>query len=648
MTRPPPGPRATAPCPPAASDEAADLIGPDDLGEVFHTLERLADGDPEARAPEGASTPFATRLHGAVNRVAEHLSELVQDAHEFAMGLTEHFDVLQRVARGDLSARIENGSPVEILQYLRRFTNETIEALELEIGARRTAEQGLARLAVAVEQAAEGILITDRSALCQYVNPSFETITGLATRDLAGKSVWPLLRQYELLGSSPPPWRELRAGRVWSGQFTTRRKDGSAYQASCTISPVRDAEGRITNYVTAVRDVTAERDLERRLNQSQRLEAIGTLAGGIAHEFNNLLTVIIGFTEMSLATTGEGGETGRNLVRVLEAGERARNLVRQILTFSRNDEEDDDRAGPAELVPVLRETLELLRASLPASIRIVDTLDGGELVVTADAAQVQQVLMNLGTNAAHAMRETGGELHVALAELTLREGEPPPVHELSPGTYAALTVRDSGCGMAREVRERVFEPFFTTKPVGQGTGLGLAVVHGIVRSCGGGIALTSEPGQGTSFQIYLPLTKRQAATREAAAPRQLPPGLPHGGEHVLVVDDERPIVELLKAQLTRLGYTVDTCLGSREALVLLRADPSRFDLVLTDQTMPDLTGIALAREVRSLRPDLPVLLCTGHSDESTPDGAAAVGIREILFKPLTFRELADAVRRALD
>ncbi|MDY6837395.1 MAG: PAS domain S-box protein [Thermodesulfobacteriota bacterium] len=388
-----------------------------------------------------------------------------------------------------------------------------------------------------------------------------------------------------------------------------------------------------------VRDITPQKRLEDQLRQAQKMEAIGTLAGGIAHDFNNVLAAIIGYTEMSLDDAPEGSMLQASLREVLKAGGRARDLVQQILTFSRQSEQE---LRPLQLRPVLKEALKLLRASLPTTIEIRQDIQS-ESAVMGDPTQMHQVLMNLCTNAGHAMQRGGGVLTVSLSDVELDANFAAEHHDVSPGPYLRLSVSDTGHGMNASTMERIFEPYFTTKEKEAGTGLGLAVVHGIVQSQGGTITVESEPGQGTTFQVYLPVIPR--ADDQGI---ESPADLPTGREHILFIEDEEALSKLGKQLLERLGYSVVASTSGSEALEAFSAGPDRFDLVITDMTMPGMTGEKLALEMMKIRPDIPVILCTGFSPAMTEKKAKALGIRAFLMKPLHKEDIARTVRQVLD
>ncbi len=383
--------------------------------------------------------------------------------------------------------------------------------------------------------------------------------------------------------------------------------------------------------------------IEVQMRQAQKMEAIGTLAGGIAHDFNNILGIILGYAEITLLSTPPATSVHNNLQQVVKASRRAKDLVKQILTFSRQGEQE---RKPLPVNPIVKETLKLLRAVLPTSIEIrqsIEEPERGAFVVMADSTQIHQVLMNLCTNASYAMREKGGILEVRLCEVDFSRFDIARPADLNPGSYVRLSVGDTGPGMEQAVLERIFDPYFTTKGPGEGTGLGLAVVHGVVRSHGGAITACSQPGKGTEFHVYLPRMESKAAAEETES---LP--LPGGGETILFVDDEMMLAYVGTKILKSLGYEVVTRMGSIEALDVFRAQPHKFDLVITDMTMPEMSGLELAEEFLRIRPGMPIILCTGFSAVATPEKVKAAGIRGLLMKPLTMNEVAKKVREVLD
>jgi signal transduction histidine kinase/ActR/RegA family two-component response regulator len=391
--------------------------------------------------------------------------------------------------------------------------------------------------------------------------------------------------------------------------------------------------------VERIKKEREHRQISKKLRQSQKMEAIGTLAGGIAHDFNNILSAILGYTELAQLKLDDDNDIQKDLHQVIVAGNRAKDLVAQILTFSRQTEQ---ALQPVQIKIIIKETLKLLRASLPTTIEIKHKINSNAYVF-ADATRVHQVILNLCTNAAHAMRENGGILEIALESLEL-DAEFTNRHPgLQPGYHVRLTVSDDGCGIAPDIMERIFDPFFTTKEKGDGTGMGLSVVHGIVKSHGGIINAYSVPGKGTSFHVFLPAIERRVAIETRAVKE-----LPMGTERILLVDDEEPLCALGKAILETQGYRVTATRTSSAALSIFQKNPHQFDLIVTDLTMPKLTGDRLAIEALKIRSDIPIILCTGFSATVDEDRAKAIGIRAFVQKPILRRQICTTVRQVLD
>jgi len=516
----------------------------------------------------------------------------------------------------------------------------------LDITARKQAEQTLRaseeRFRLLVESSNELVVEVNNDGTVLYASPNHEVITGRGIAELVGRSVFEHVHPDDL----PGVLQRFRS-RDASGIFRNRFKDGSWHWLEASGRAYRLASGEERGVIVS-RDVTeriraedTRKRLEDQLRQAQKLEALGTLAGGIAHDFNNILTAIIAFTDLARLEIDRPSEVLAHLAEVRLAGDRARDLVKQILAFSRKQKHERQ---VIRLQPVVREALKLLRSTLPATIEIESRVDEAAPSVLADPSQVHQVLMNLGTNAAHAMRERPGRLEVVLGVCAVDGALVERVPELTPGEYARVTVTDTGCGIAPETLKRIFEPFFTTKAPGEGTGLGLAVCHGIMRDHDGAIAARSRVGEGTVFELYFPAREEEAPAARAPA-RDMPLGR---GERLLVIDDESAICTSLKSILGRIGYVVTTSSDPVAAVELFRADPQAFDLVLTDLTMPRLTGIDVARAVLEARPDLPVLMASGFSASWTPEAVRALGIVDLVSKPMSLPVLATAVRAALD
>jgi PAS domain S-box-containing protein len=427
-------------------------------------------------------------------------------------------------------------------------------------------------------------------------------------------------------------------------EFTLYRKDGSPAYAEITTHPVNIKGEKlvlgVARDITERKKVEQERvNLEARLRQAQKMEAVGTLAGGIAHDFNNILSAVFGFTEIALNDVQVGSPLYKNLKEVLKAGERAKSLVRQILTFSRQTEHEQK---PVQVRIITREALKLLRASLPTTIEIRTEIRS-DAAVFADSTQLHQVVMNLCTNASHAMQEKGGILEVRLVEVEIDPEHTAFQFDLAPGSYLELTVSDTGHGMSAEVLNRIFDPFFTTKEKGEGTGMGLSVVHGIIKSHSGEISVYSEPGKGSTFKVYLPIIEQEVISESDTAQP-----LPAGSERILFIDDEKTLVDIGKQILEHLGYDVEVRTSSYEALELFKVKSDKFDLVITDMTMPGMTGEQLTKEILKIRPGIPIILCTGYSKKITEEKAKRIGIKSFAMKPVVAHELAMTVRKVLD
>ncbi len=416
-------------------------------------------------------------------------------------------------------------------------------------------------------------------------------------------------------------------------------KGGATIYLDISASPYRDGSGEIIGGVESIRDITDRKGLEAQVQQGQKMEAMGTLAGGIAHDFNNILAAIMGFNEMALQDTPEDNPIHRMLKHVAKGAERARDLVQQILTFSRKA---DQHKAPMLLQPVIKEVLKLMRATIPATIAVKSNIAPECGLVLADPTLIHQLVMNLCTNSYHAMRETGGQLSITLRPLTVGRELAESIVDLQEGPSVQITVSDTGHGMEQATLKRIFEPYYTTKAQGEGTGLGLAVVHGIVTGLGGAITVASEVGGGTSFDVYLP----QAGEGELC---EVPgnSGALEGQGHILLVDDEEEIISFGKEMLSRLGYQVTSFNSSREALEAFRQSPNEFELIITDQTMPELTGLDLAQRIMAIRPEMAILLISGYSVQVDAESCRAMGLSGYLKKPFNGYEMGEAVRKIL-
>ena len=521
-----------------------------------------------------------------------------------------------------------------------------VEGIARDISERRHSEEQIHLLSEAIDQSPVGVLITGADNRILFANSRLLAMSGREATELIGRE--PAV----LLSSSNPPdlvaemWSDLGAGRPWQGDFLCQRANGEPYNVRASIAPVFGKDGRVKNFLAIHEDVTqARKELDRRrvleaqLYQAQKMETIGTLAGGIAHDFNNILTGILGFTEIAGLPLPEGHPAIDDLDEVRKAGLRAKDLVAQILTFAR---QKGAEPAPLQLSETVAEALRLVRASAPATIEIERDLQPGQ--TRADATAIHQIVLNLCTNAVHAMRGAGGKLTVRIATVVFDDSQAGTSPELKPGAYLCLSIRDTGHGMDAATLNRLFEPFFTTKKIGEGTGLGLALVRGIVNAHKGALRVSSTPGIGTTFEILLPVCNEAEPKSDSAA---VP--LPGRGERVAVIDDEESVATFVGARLEQLSYRATVFSDSREALAALRASPARFDLVVTDLAMPHLNGLDLMRSLRTAGVQVPAVVMSGMSNHGvTEDVVGALGRLALLPKPFNGDDLARAVRQALD
>ncbi|MEN6375608.1 MAG: PAS domain S-box protein [Smithella sp.] len=467
------------------------------------------------------------------------------------------------------------------------------------------------------------------------VNDSFLRMLGYAREELIGHtvaelSVWPDIIHRKKLTRKLVDEGFLRDEIVY---YQTKEFEIRKLLVSAEIIILKGKK-----FVLAIfYDITEQEKLESQLRQSQRMESIGTLAGGIAHDFNNILGAVMGYTEMALGKPNVDDHLRRYLQQIFKASERARDLVKQILVFSRKG---DEKLMPLRVSPIIKEVLKLLRATLPSTIKISQNIYSDPDIVLADPTQIHQIMMNLCTNAAYAMPEKKGDIKVSLVSEKI---ESDISSGLDSGMYLKLTVSDTGIGMDSKTMGRIFDPFFTTKKPGEGTGLGLSVVYGIVKSYGGTITVQSEVGKGTEFCVYLPLFMKAEDHEE-----KLEESMSGGKERILFVDDEETLVELGENVLASLGYDVVGKKNSLEALELFSACPEEFDLVVTDMTMPNMTGIDLAQKILRIKPGMPIILCTGFSETITQESIDSVGVRDLIMKPFKRHQIAESIRRTLD
>ncbi|MBW2346461.1 MAG: PAS domain S-box protein [Deltaproteobacteria bacterium] len=605
---------------------ASSMVGTRKAGEVFYGRPRpvmgnlVLDGAPESR--------IAEHYDGAYRR-----SALLPGAFE-GEGFFPHFG--------------EKGKWVFFTAApIKNAQGETVGAVETlqDITARKEAETALEKSEAfhrgLMETLEDMVFRIDLNGRFSYLNPAFERLTGHRARDWVGRPFLELVAPESAALVREQFRRGITGESLATEEVCLLDHRGEKIPVEINVVNLKDEQGRTAGRLGVARDlrdrIRAREErarLERRLRQSEKMEAIGTLAGGIAHDFNNILYAVIGYTELSMDEVGEGHPAWCFLEEVLRAAQRAKDLVGQILTFSR---QGPDERRPVRVDTVVREAMGLLRASIPSTIEIRQEIET-EALVTADPVRLHQVVVNLCTNAAQAMEEKGGTLTVRLEE----KPEVPSRLGPAPGPYLLLTVEDTGPGMPEKVLDRVFEPFFTTKDRGKGTGMGLSVVHGIVEGYGGTVTAQSEPGKGAVFRVYLPATGSGAETGDSDDVKcPVPMGR---GERILFVDDEEALVALGQRMIESLGYRVTTRVSSLEALELFRASPSRFDAVVTDLTMPHMKGDELAREITRIRRDIPVILCTGFGAEAA---GPSKGIRAVVNKPILRKDLAQTLAEIL-
>ena len=528
---------------------------------------------------------------------------------------------------------LENGKVVKVVTVIRDMTQR--KQTEAELKASEDKYRTL------VESSSDAILMLDKNRNIVSCNGAFLDLFGYEHNEVEGKSVriiHPSDESFHSFGTLAYP--VITAAGSFRTDWEFKSKKDRIIPVETVTSAIRAPNGAITGYVAILRDTTEKEQLQKQLRQAQKMEAIGTLAGGIAHDFNNILSAIIGYAELSMMDIPEASEAKHNLEEVRNATRRARDLVKQILSFSHQTEQEKK---PVQIKPVVKEATKLLRASLPTTIEISQHISPDAGIIVADPTQIHQLMMNLCTNAAHAMEEKGGTLAISLANVDVDSATAALHIGLESRPYLKLTVSDTGDGMTSDVMERIFEPYFSTREKGEGTGMGLAVVHGIVKSHGGTITVDSKLGQGSTFNVYIPQIEKE----ESPEP-ELIEVIPPGSERILFVDDEDTLVTLGKKILEKLGYTVTTRTSSIEALELFRAQPDGFDFVITDMTMPNMTGDRLAKELLEIRNDIPILLCTGYSERISKEKANQIGICDFVMKPLEMGNLARTIRNVLD
>ncbi len=562
---------------------------------------------------------------------------------------------------------LDSGAPVTLEETRAGRTYETrkfpvpltdgrtgIAADVRDVTAARAAAAEMARLAAAVDQLSESVMITEPDGSIVYANPTFERISGYTRAEVMGKNprIWKSGRQDARFYAGL--WTTLKEGRTWRGRFINRRKDGSLFHEDAILSPLRNADGRLMGYAAVKRDVTDAVYRERAQRQGQKLEALGTLAAGIAHDFNNVLQNIMTMAESSLADVPEENPARADLGAILQACGRAGGLIRQIRAFTRAEE--DDKLQAIDAGPVVSEAMRLIRGAVPPSVTLHADLAQTPCRIVADPVQLHQVVMNLGTNACQSVQpgqratvtvSLGLEQLDSVGAANVREAAAGgTASAIVPGHFVVLRVEDTGAGISPEILDRIYDPYFSTKPGISNTGLGLAVVHGIVRSHNAAITVQSKPGAGSVFSVYFAAVDEEAEAAQTA--HLVSEAAPVGSEALMYVDDEPGICKASHRSLERLGYRVAAYTSPVQALERLRAEPGTIDVLVTDMAMPEMTGLELFTHARAAQPQMRAIICTGFSDQAGTDAALAAGISEVLSKPITVREIGHAVRRVLD
>lgn len=518
---------------------------------------------------------------------------------------------------------------------------DSISGMILDITERKQAVEERIRLATAVDQAAESVIISDKRGNIQYVNPAFERLSGFTKNDIVGRNFRVLKSDAHDEDFYREMYRTISSGEGWAGQISNRMKDGSLRQFETTISPIRDDSGAIVNFVSVNRDVTQEEALEAQLLQAQKMEAVGTLAGGIAHDFNNLLQVIQGYSEVLLHGVNDDSSHQEALQKIHRSAKRGAELTEQLLTFSRKVQSE---RRPLDLNQEVEQVKNLLERTIPKMIEIELHLDETPAIVSADPVQVEQALMNLAVNAMDAMPE-GGKITIETTRAILDEVFCKTHLGARPGEYVLLTISDTGHGMNKEILEHVFEPFYTTKEVGKGTGLGLAMVYGIVKTHEGYILCYSEVDSGTTFKIYLPALVQSGHWSEAGEGEDRPKG---GDETIMLVDDEEYIRELGVELLSDVGYEVLTATDGEGALELYRKEQKRIDLVILDLVIPGMGGKKCYEEILKIDPQAKILIVSGYSVNGPGQEAMKAGARGFVGKPFDVYNILTTIRNILD
>jgi len=579
----------------------------------------------------------ALRL-GAWNYLTKPVEDMVVLEHALEQALEKSRLISENVEhKRNLEEKVRQRTVA--LEEANAQLKTTLQQLEIQFDERQKTAEMLRKYEQIISTTNDLMALIGTDFTFQAVNPAYCAVHTAQADDMVGKTVAEVYgREFFNTALKPYMARCLAGEKVDTYAWLHFPGTGRCF-LHISYYPYFQDDGSVAGIVENTRDSTSRKKLEEQLQQAQKMEAIGTLAGGIAHDFNNILGAIMGYTEMLAWDIPDSVDLQKKVQQILKASDRAKELVHQILSFSR---QHDQERKPVQMYLIIKEALKLLKASLPSTIEIRQEISAKRSTVLANPTQIHQVLMNLCTNAHHAMRETGGVLTVKLYTEEV-SADQALQYDLAEGHYLALAVVDTGHGMSVTTKERIFDPYFTTKKKGEGAGLGLSVIHGIMKAHDGAVIAQSEVGQGSTFTAFFPMTE----DKEDKVP-QPADSLPTGRERILFVDDEPVLVEIGGQMLQHLGYAAECVSDSVEALRIFQASPDDFDLVITDMTMPHMTGDILAREILKVKPGLPIIMATGFSELMTEEKAKRAGITDFLMKPLVVRELASIIRRVLD
>lgn len=596
----------------------------------------IRDANPAACSFYGYSNDKLTRLNlreltvGSLGPQSDSIPEIINHGKHYS-------SLTHKMANGELRYVECFTSPIS-------FHRETmLYSIIHDITDRRRMEQQLQKSKDEWERTfdsiSDAITILDKNLKVIRANWATARLDNSEPRKIIGRSCHEIFYGKDTACQICPALETLNDHKVHSNELTNDHLDKIFL---VTTSPILDNTGGLKGIVHVAKDITEQKHMEARIRQSQKMDAIGTLAGGVAHDFNNILAAILGFSGLIKAEVPPDSSVAANIDKVLTAGWRAKEMVKQILSFSRKTEH---QRAIVQIHLIVKEALKFLRGSIPTTIEIKQDIDGNCGWTLADPTQIYQLIINLCTNGFHAMEDKGGTLTVAMHQIVISAKKTPPIKKMPPGPYIMLTVSDTGHGMDKKIQERIFDPYFTTKDKGKGTGLGLAIVQGIVQNHEGFIMLTSSPGQGSTFDIYLPAESSSEPPPQATT---LINKYLQGHGRIMFVDDEEQLTEMSKKILSRYGYTITTFTSSKIALEAFRNAPTDFDMIITDMTMPELTGADLVRQILEIRPEIPCIMCTGYSESIDEQKAKEIGIKAFFLKPIDDIALAKTMKELLN